>query len=333
MIDGAQRLFDVYKNDGSQGNPDDVFDSLQAMSSDLSMLECVRSRLHAQINVIINGIGEPPEARLHSFEPKAYALPTSCDYCHDKIWGVARSGISCTVCGFNAHLRCEDKIAPECSGRRGERPTITPRSTQLTLRMPPGSSADPISAPNTASSTVVPEVSRAIPLAGGTIANVLYGYHPSGSPATLGQIAVAPGDVVRVVEPDDGSGWTLVALESDGAESNTGLVPSSYIMPATHAVAAENERSAYMGSRSRRPSPVKLPGIPVAHSRSRSPSPAKKRKEIQMIVAFDYTSTNDDELTIQAGQKVRVVSEDDGSGWTMVAGESGQGLVPTSYLT
>lgn len=47
---------------------------------------------------------------------------------------------------------------------------------------------------------------------------------------------------------------------------------------------------------------------------------------------YAYAATSADETGLHPGDELSVVEEDDGSGWTMVSGPQGQGLVPTSYI-
>jgi hypothetical protein len=50
-------------------------------------------------------------------------------------------------------------------------------------------------------------------------------------------------------------------------------------------------------------------------------------------VVFRYTATSPYELSIDEGKTVKVLEEDDGSGWVKVANNSGgKGLVPASYV-
>lgn len=50
-------------------------------------------------------------------------------------------------------------------------------------------------------------------------------------------------------------------------------------------------------------------------------------------MAFEYTATSPYELSIDEGETVKVLEEDDGSGWVKVANNSGgKGLVPASYV-
>ncbi|KAI3402508.2 BZZ1 [Candida oxycetoniae] len=47
---------------------------------------------------------------------------------------------------------------------------------------------------------------------------------------------------------------------------------------------------------------------------------------------YEYVPTSADETKLTIGDEINVVEEDDGSGWTLVNGAQGQGLVPTSYI-
>jgi len=50
-------------------------------------------------------------------------------------------------------------------------------------------------------------------------------------------------------------------------------------------------------------------------------------------VVFEYTAASPYELSIGEGETVKILEEDDGSGWVKVANNSGgKGLVPASYV-
>ena len=50
-------------------------------------------------------------------------------------------------------------------------------------------------------------------------------------------------------------------------------------------------------------------------------------------MVFEYAATSPYELSIDEGETVKVLEEDDGSGWVKVANNSGgKGLVPASYV-
>ncbi|ODV83951.1 hypothetical protein CANARDRAFT_9236 [[Candida] arabinofermentans NRRL YB-2248] len=133
----------------------------------------------------------------------------------------------------------------------------------------------------------------------GPQAKALYAYAATGDD----EVSVSPGEIVQVSEADDGSGWTTV-ITSNGEE---GTVPTSYL---------QLEAATNGGG--------KKQGPKVAPRRG-----AKKVKYMEIL--YDYEPQGDDELGVGVGDKILVVTEDDGSGWTEGEIEGIRGLFPTSY--
>lgn len=46
-------------------------------------------------NIIVSVAGESEGESPHTFKTTSFAIPTSCDYCGRKIWGLTRQGMSC----------------------------------------------------------------------------------------------------------------------------------------------------------------------------------------------------------------------------------------------
>ncbi|KAL6450747.1 BZZ1 Protein BZZ1 [Candida maltosa Xu316] len=65
--------------------------------------------------------------------------------------------------------------------------------------------------------------------------------------------------------------------------------------------------------------------------RNKSSNKSSNGGAIEAKALYDYAATGSDETNISAGDQFIVIEEDDGSGWTMIKGYQGQGLVPTSY--
>ncbi|ODQ46551.1 hypothetical protein PICMEDRAFT_16415 [Pichia membranifaciens NRRL Y-2026] len=136
-----------------------------------------------------------------------------------------------------------------------------------------------------------------LPAGGVTTATALYAYEVTGDD----ELPMASGETFTVVELDDGSGWTCVS-NSSGSE---GLVPTSYLK-------IEEHRQ------------QKKQGPKV--------SPRKNARLVKkMKILYDYEAQGDDELTVNAGDIVVILNEDDGSGWTEGEIDGYTGLFPTSY--
>ncbi|CAK9437864.1 uncharacterized protein LODBEIA_P22420 [Lodderomyces beijingensis] len=134
----------------------------------------------------------------------------------------------------------------------------------------------------------------------GTTARAIYPYTAAGEDET----GLAAGDEMTVVEADDGSGWTLV-----NGPSGQGLVPTSYIEIISTAP-------------------------PAGKSAPPAVAPKRGAKRVQYLEAlYDYEADGDDELTIQAGDRIILVQDDtEGNGWTEGELNGEKGMFPTSYV-
>ena len=54
----------------------------------------------------------------HRFDKYNYTTPTSCDYCSHILWGIVKTGMRCTDCGYNCHEKCIDHVPKHCSKYR-----------------------------------------------------------------------------------------------------------------------------------------------------------------------------------------------------------------------
>ncbi|KAI9465047.1 hypothetical protein BJY52DRAFT_1184087 [Lactarius psammicola] len=81
-------------------------------------------------------------------------------------------------------------------------------------------------------------------------------------------------------------------------------------------------------------SPASSTVLPTASSFTQSTTLTIPEAEFPIVrVIYDFTPTSPFELAVHEGATVRVVEEDDGSGWVKVVDEGGgRGLVPASYI-
>lgn len=81
--------------------------------------ESERKRVTAEVEVstITSAVGDvSASARNHTFKNQTYKIPTSCDLCGDRLWGLNAKGLSCEECGFTCHTKCELKVPADCPG-------------------------------------------------------------------------------------------------------------------------------------------------------------------------------------------------------------------------
>ena len=54
----------------------------------------------------------------HAFKSETFKIPTNCDLCGDRIWGLSAKGFICTDCGFTCHSKCNLKVPADCPGEQ-----------------------------------------------------------------------------------------------------------------------------------------------------------------------------------------------------------------------
>jgi len=72
----------------------------------------------ATITAVVGNVSV--HAQSHNFKSQTFKIPTNCDLCGERIWGLSAKGFDCRDCGFTCHSRCEMKVPPDCPGEIGK---------------------------------------------------------------------------------------------------------------------------------------------------------------------------------------------------------------------
>jgi hypothetical protein len=129
--------------------------------------------------------------------------------------------------------------------------------------------------------------------------------------------------------PTDGSGWLKIKPTNSPA---TGLVPASYtelISPSARPVsnAASVSTTSLVGSiNSSAPSIGRKQGPAVAPRRGG----AKKVRHVEAL--YTYEPNGEGETAMQEGEKMVLISADQGDGWCEVESKGGRGVVPAGWV-
>lgn len=59
-------------------------------------------------------------AKSHNFKSQTFKIPTNCDLCGERIWGLSAKGFDCRDCGYTCHSKCEMKVPAECPGEQSK---------------------------------------------------------------------------------------------------------------------------------------------------------------------------------------------------------------------
>ncbi|EAW11751.1 putative actin polymerization protein Bzz1 [Aspergillus clavatus NRRL 1] len=83
--------------------------------------ETDRKRLAAEVetSTIMAVVGDLSlGAKNHNFKSQTFKIPTNCDLCGERIWGLHAKGFDCRDCGYTCHSKCQMKVPAECPGEQ-----------------------------------------------------------------------------------------------------------------------------------------------------------------------------------------------------------------------
>jgi hypothetical protein len=102
----------------------DEVELVKAMFSVQETLHQVeRKRLTAEVetHTITSTVGDVSlGAQNHQFKSQTFKVPTNCDLCGERIWGLSAKGFDCRDCGYTCHSKCELKVPAECPGEQSK---------------------------------------------------------------------------------------------------------------------------------------------------------------------------------------------------------------------
>lgn len=341
-IQGLENLRDAYLKQKGLGDPEEVTDNLLESVRSAIVVEAQLSLLEAEVQTISDALGgDLGDARPHRFKATKFALPSTCQYCEGKVFGL--NGLVCQPCGFVCHPKCEPKVPATCRAAPAQKQTLpdldtSSRRTSLhrsSTTKTNHSAASSASATASASRPVSSQPARrTLPPAGGSAGT----RSSTGSALTASQrrileaagitadgdegssssqvkalygyeatsadeVSITEDEILDVVESEqDGSGWMKV--RSSGG--NTGLVPANYVEP--HA----------------------------STTNSRKTAPDRFKEADQVRALYDYNAEDEGELSIAVDQLLHLTDRgfSYGSGWCEgLDPKTGQvGIFPSEYV-
>lgn len=278
-----------------------------------SLHEAERRRLTADVEVatITAAVGDVSlGAQNHNFKPQTFKIPTNCDLCCERIWGLSAKGFDCRDCGYTCHSKCEMKVPAECPGEQSK-----DEKKKLKAERQAASNAALPSTNGASYPENTPELSALS--RSNTMTSLSSGYAASANRSVSGLPLKSPID-----EPStDKSASPPAASKPTTTRRNRIIAP-----PPTHYISEV---------------PAELNG---ASSTSDLQGPRGKMiYQYQATGKGEVTVEEGQEVAIVEpdGEGIRTIEfrktvadpNQDGSGWLMVrTSTSTTGLVPTSYL-
>ncbi|KAI9891509.1 MAG: hypothetical protein M1814_002632 [Vezdaea aestivalis] len=109
--------------------------------------ECERKQSTAEVekSTITGAVGDVSVGgRNHNLKAQTFKIPTNCDLCGDRIWGLSAKGFDCKDCGYTLHSKCEMKVPADCPGeqsKEGRKKLKAERQEAANASMPDPSSS------------------------------------------------------------------------------------------------------------------------------------------------------------------------------------------------
>ncbi|OJD16345.1 hypothetical protein AJ78_03478 [Emergomyces pasteurianus Ep9510] len=304
-VENAKKIRQSIRAGKDKRDEAEVVRAIFAMQEDLHLLDRKRLTAEVETSTITSVVGDLSfGAKNHNFRSQTFKIPTNCDLCGERIWGLSAKGFDCRDCGYTCHSKCEMKVPAECPGEQNKEE----KKKLKAERQEAASSGPAVDAPMpTNGASELPALSRR-----DTMNSLSSGYAASGARSAS------------------------VLSTPHGAEETPAELPASAPSPVTKpAVAPRRNRivapppAQYISAP---PPPADEGDAGGGESGVRSRGLSLKSTEAKGKMIYPYDANGEDEITVEEGREVTIVEPDDGSGWMRVRAGARSGLVPASYV-
>jgi formin-binding protein 1 len=312
-IEGIKKVKQQIREGKDKRDEVQVVSAMFAMQEELHKTDHQRLTAEVETATITAAVGDVTlGAKSHNFKSQTFKIPTNCDLCGDRIWGLSAKGFDCRDCGYTCHSKCEMKVPAECPGEQS-------KEDRKKLKAQRQEAANAGKAPSSGQgdgASEAPSLERS-----NTMNSLSSGYAASANRSISG---AGPRSPTEETPPDR----------------------SSTIKPATTTSASNVIRK----NRIVAPPPTayisELPGSSANGSSALSP-PGNEQKGKML---YQYDANGEGEITVPDGREVTILEPDgksqslscfltylltshaDGSGWMKVRAGFKEGLVPASYV-
>lgn len=314
-VDEVKRVKQAVREGKDKRDEIDVLRSVIGLQEDLHEYDRRRVTAEVEVATILSAVGDVSlGAQNHNFKSQTFKIPTNCDLCGERIWGLSAKGFDCRDCGYTCHSKCEMKVPPDCPGEQ----TKEERRALKARRQEDARTVVPLENP-------VPErTTSAAPPAGLSRTETSNSMHTLSS----GYAASANRSV---------SGFSIPAPASDGPSEEARPSPSP---------AATTTRPVARPRILAPPPQQYITGGDGGGGGSASNGHAVQKARM----LYPYQKNAEGEISVSEGEEVTVIDPDgtfllysppliplslthftDGSGWLRVRSSHAEGLVPASY--
>ena len=273
-VEGVKRIRQGIRRGEDKRDEVEVVAAILSLQEEVHRIDHRRLTAEVESATIKSAVGDVTiGAKNHNFKAQTFKIPTNCDLCGDRIWGLSAKGFDCRDCGYTCHSKCEMKVPAECPGEQSKeekKKLKAERQEAARVSHPASNGTQP------AGAAELPALER-----NDTMSSLSSGYAASARRSVSGSGNRTPTEETEPTEPAAASAAPApkpVALRKNRVVAPP---PAQYISEAP-----ADDRAGNDGVRSR-----------VSEDKSK--------------MLFAYRATGDDEVTVEEGKAV-VVLEPDG---------------------
>jgi len=120
-VDSARRVKQAIREGKDKRDEVEVVRAIFALQEALHEVERQKVTAEVEVSTITSAVGDVSiGAQNHNFKSETFKIPTNCDLCGDRIWGLSAKGFSCRDCGYTCHSKCEMKVPADCPGEQSK---------------------------------------------------------------------------------------------------------------------------------------------------------------------------------------------------------------------
>jgi hypothetical protein len=120
-VEGAKRIKQQVREGKDKRDEVEIVRAIFALQEELHQVDHKRLTAEVETSTITEAVGDVTlGAKSHNFKSQTFKIPTNCDLCGERIWGLSAKGFDCRDCGYTCHSKCEMKVPAECPGEQSK---------------------------------------------------------------------------------------------------------------------------------------------------------------------------------------------------------------------
>lgn len=120
-LENVKRMRQAIREGRDNRDEVEVVRSIFYLQDELHQAERKRLTSEVETSTITSVVGDLSlGAQNHNFKPQTFKIPTNCDLCGERIWGLSAKGFDCRDCGYTCHSKCELKVPADCPGEQSK---------------------------------------------------------------------------------------------------------------------------------------------------------------------------------------------------------------------